>query len=61
MTGKLTRLKEEYGKLAGKYKLPEYRILNEEFDIESVAEKCRKYCSWKCYNRGREVFANYGE
>ncbi len=38
MAGKLEELKKEYGKLAGKYKLPDYRILNEEFDIEKVQE-----------------------
>lgn len=38
MTGKLAKLKEEYSKLAAKYKLPKYQILNEEFDVEKVQE-----------------------
>lgn len=35
---KLENLKKEYVKLAAKYKLPEYKTLNEEFDIEKVQE-----------------------
>ena len=31
-------MKKEYEKLREKYKLPEYKILNEEFDVEKVAE-----------------------
>lgn len=38
MAGKLDLLKRNYSELSKKYKLPEYRILNEEFDIEKVQE-----------------------
>ena len=38
MVGRLENLKKEYSKLAAKYKLPEYRLLNEEFDIEKAQE-----------------------
>ena len=36
--GKLELLKNDYSKLAEKYKLPSFRELNEEFDIEKVQE-----------------------
>jgi len=39
MAEKLEYLKQEYGKLALKYKLPDYKMVNEEFDIEPLAEK----------------------
>lgn len=35
----LSRLKEEFSKLEKKYKLPEFKKLNEEFDIEKIAGK----------------------
>jgi len=38
MERKLENMKKEYEKLREKYKLPEYKILNEEFDVEKVAE-----------------------
>lgn len=38
MEGRLAKLKEDYEKLAKKYKLPGYKTLNEEFDIEKVQE-----------------------
>ncbi|MFH1711150.1 MAG: hypothetical protein ABH840_02455 [Nanoarchaeota archaeon] len=39
MAEKLENLKRDYGKLAMKYKLPDYKILNEEFDVEPLAER----------------------
>jgi len=39
MERKLDRLKKDYETLAKKYKLPDYKTLNEEFDIEKVAEQ----------------------
>lgn len=39
MAEKLEALKKEYKQLAGKYKLPDYKALNEEFDIEKVSEQ----------------------
>jgi len=36
---KLKKLKEDYEKLAKQYKLPSFKELNEEFEIEKVAEK----------------------
>ena len=36
---KLKKLKENYIVLATKYKLPSFRELNEEFEIEKIAEK----------------------
>lgn len=36
---KLTKLKENYEVLAKKYKLPGFKELNEEFEIEKIAEK----------------------
>jgi len=36
---KLKRLKEQYEKLEKKYKLPSFQELNEEFEIEKIAEK----------------------
>ncbi len=38
-TDKLAQFKKDYAKLRKKYKLPEFRKLNEEFEIERVAEK----------------------
>lgn len=38
MNEKIAKLKKEYSELAGKYKLPSYKELHEEFDIERVAE-----------------------
>jgi hypothetical protein len=38
MAEELMKLKKDYEKLEKKYKLPEYKILNEEFDIEKVQE-----------------------
>jgi len=39
MAEKLENLKKEYEKLALKYKLPDYKTVNEEFDIEPLAER----------------------
>ena len=36
---KLKRLKENYEKLAKQYRLPGFKELNEEFEIEKIAEK----------------------
>lgn len=36
---KLERLKENYGKLMKQYKLPSFKELNEEFEIEKIADK----------------------
>jgi hypothetical protein len=36
---KLKRLKEDYEKLAKQYKLPSFKELNEEFEIEKIADK----------------------
>ena len=36
---KLKRLKEQYENLAKKYRLPGFRELNEEFEIEKLADK----------------------
>jgi len=38
MAEKLNQLKKDYAKLGGKYKLPSFKELNEEFDIEKVQE-----------------------
>lgn len=38
MEGKLDILKKSYSELAKKYKLPDYKTLNEEYDIEKVQE-----------------------
>lgn len=38
MTGKLEILKKDYSEIVKKYKLPSYKELNEEFDIEKVQE-----------------------
>jgi len=38
MAEKLENLKKEYTKLALKYKLPDYKTVNEEFDIEKLQE-----------------------
>jgi len=39
MTGKLEKLKQDYALLAKKYDMPEYKVMNEEFDIEKAAEQ----------------------
>lgn len=38
MAGELDLLKKNYAELAKKYKLPDYKTLNEEFDIEKLQE-----------------------
>jgi len=36
---KLEKLKQDYGLIRGKYKLPDFKFMNENFEIESIAEE----------------------